>query len=344
MKKIIFIFALSMFASIIATAQTQLTWRIANAEVINAGAQLQFDVEVKADAAGTFHRDLQVYFDYSPAGFGSDIVTNGDVMVTPLGLMNTHYVVVNTADNTSSKVAVITEATNEMSQVGSTTYFHEMPVTFTGLLRFTIDIADNSVAAGIVFDQALMNGGQYYQSVSNFDPVKYDDPSAFGDNLSTFVLSSAYGNLTYNNAGSTALDDFTVMLMQGGIEQASGLSDASGNFNISNIADGIYDLEYSWTIPRGGTNILDAINTRQYLGGSYPMTALQQKAANVNENAVVDILDAIFLQQSLSGPQPGGWTAPDFVFLAQTLTIVNGIGTATEQGLCSGDPNGSHIP
>jgi hypothetical protein len=189
-----------------------------------------------------------------------------------------------------------------------------------------------------------MDGGQYYQSTSTTDPIKYADPSAYSTDLSTYILSSGYGNITYANGASTPLDNFTVRFMQGGIEQASGLTDVSGNFYVSNIADGVYDILHTWVDPRGGCNILDAINTRQYLGGGYAMDALQQKAANVNSNVAVDILDAIFMQQSLSGPQPAGWTAPDFVFLPQTITIVSGVGTTTYQGLCSGDPNKSHTP
>ena len=112
MKKFTLIFALLMSASALVMAQPQLSWRFANYQVINAGAQLQVDVEVKADVAGSFHRDLQIYFDYNTAAFGSDIVLNGNISYTPLILMGdvTKYDVVNTADNTSSKFAIITEA------------------------------------------------------------------------------------------------------------------------------------------------------------------------------------------------------------------------------------------
>ena len=63
MKKLLTIFAFITFISFIVTAQPQLTWQFANYEVINSGTQLQFDVEVKADVTGSYHRDLQVYFD-----------------------------------------------------------------------------------------------------------------------------------------------------------------------------------------------------------------------------------------------------------------------------------------
>ena len=114
-----------------------------------------------------YQRDLQIYFDYSTLGFGSNIVANGKITYTPLTLMDaTKYVVVNMADNTSSKFAIITEAINEMTQPGSATYYREVTTTYQGLLRFTITIAPggNTQTAGIAFDQVLMNGGQYYQS------------------------------------------------------------------------------------------------------------------------------------------------------------------------------------
>jgi hypothetical protein len=184
MRKIILIFTMLTFVSFLGMSQTQLTWRFARPQVIAGTPDIfQFDVEVKADAAGTFQRDLQVYFDYNTLAFGNDIVANGKVSVSNLTLMDNFYFVVNSADNTSSKFAVITEATNEMSQSGSLTYFNEVSTTFTGFLRFQIEIADANELAGISFDQALMDGGQYMQSVSNTDPVAYVNPSLYENNL-----------------------------------------------------------------------------------------------------------------------------------------------------------------
>ena len=201
MKKFALLFACLTLMSFYVTSQPQLTWHFANFEVINAGTQLQFDVEVKASAAGTYQRDLQIYFDYNTAGFGSNIVANGKITYTPLALMDaSKYVVVNMADNTSSKFAIITEAINEMTQPGSATYYKEITTSYQGLLRFTITIASNTQTAGIAFDQALMNGGQYYQSASNTDPVKYQETGLYENNLSPNKLSSVYGVITYANA------------------------------------------------------------------------------------------------------------------------------------------------
>jgi hypothetical protein len=189
MKKLTLIFAIVFLLGNIANSQTQLTWRFARPQVIAGTPDIfQFDVQVKADAAGTFQRDLQVYFDYNTAAFGTDIFANGKVQVQNLLLMNTYYTQVNTADNTSSTLAVITEAINEMTDPGSSTKFNEMPIDFIGLLRFKIEIADNSQLAGITFNETLMNGGQYEQSIANTDPIAYQDPCLYENSLSNSSL------------------------------------------------------------------------------------------------------------------------------------------------------------
>ncbi len=189
MRKVLLIFTMLTFVSFLGMSQTQLTWRFAKPQVIAGTPDIfQFDVEVKADNAGSFQRDLQVYFDYNTLAFGTDIVANGKVSVTDLTLMDNFYFVVNSADNTNSKFAVITEATNEMSQSGSLTYFNAVSTSYTGVLRFQIEISDANQLAGIDFDQNLMNGGQYMQSVSNTDPIAYVNPCLYDNNLTNLSL------------------------------------------------------------------------------------------------------------------------------------------------------------
>lgn len=346
MRKIVLLFALIATMSGYVISQPQLTWQFANFEVINMGTQLQFDVQVKADAATTYHRDLQVYFDYNTAGFGSDVVSGGNISIAPLALLDNYYVLVNPAgtDNTTSKVAIITEASNEMTQSGSATYFNIMPSTFTGLLRITMDIIDNTQTAGIAFDAALMDGGQYYQSTSNTDPIKYLEAGVYDNDLLTNKLSTAYGNITYANFAATPLSDITVKLMDGVTEVASDVSDASGNYGISSIDDGSYTLENTTTKAWGGLNGLDIILTKRYIASLHTFTPLQVIAADVNQNTAPDGLDVIMMKRRLATLTYPAWTAPDYVFEAQTMTVTSGIGTTDFESLCSGDVNGSHTP
>lgn len=341
MKKFSLIFALFTLVSIVVTAQPQLSWRFANAEVINAGTQLQFDVEVKADAGVTYHRDLQVYFDYNTAGLGSDIVANGYVTVTPLALMNTHYVVVNSADNTSSKFAVITEATNEMTQSGSATYFNEMPTTFTGLLRITIDIMDNTTTAGIAFDAALMNGGQYYQSTSNTDPLKYADPSAYDNDLMTFGLSTLYGNIAYASAGAYPLSSCTVSVYDGITLVGSAMTDASGFYNVSGLADGAYTLETTCSLPYTYTADVGDLNViiNHVLGA--PLFGVYFLAGEVTGDSNIDVSDVNLMINNILGTA-SGFLIPDWVFEDQSVSVSAGIGMQDYEGLMAGDADGSY--
>jgi hypothetical protein len=340
MKKFYLIFALFTVVSITVTSQPQLTWRFANAEVVNAGTQLQFDVEVKANVAGSFQRDLQVYFDYSTLGFGSNIVANGKITYSPLALMDaTKYTVVNMADNTSSKFAIITEALNEMTQPGSATYYKEVLTTYQGFLRFTITLASNTQTAGIAFDAALMNGGQYYQSLANTDPLKYTDPSLYENNLSTLKLSSMYGTITYNNGASTPLKLCSLTLSPGGDTYGPTIND--GKFYFTGMNDGVYTIATTCTNTWGGLQGIDATLASRYILGLQVLVPIQQKAADINQSGTVQTIDVTMMKRRLLGQTYPQWTAPNYVFETSSATVASGLGVKNYKGLCSGDVNGS---
>ena len=100
MKKETIIIVILCLISGIVFSQAQLTFRFANPELTGSPAVLAFDVEVKASEAGTFHRDLQLYINYSPEGFGDHVVANNAIQLTNLDLMTDNYQVVNLVDNT----------------------------------------------------------------------------------------------------------------------------------------------------------------------------------------------------------------------------------------------------
>jgi hypothetical protein len=182
--------------------QTQLSFRFSNPHVIFGTPDMfQFDVDVKADGPGTFHRDLQVYFDYNTVAFGPGVVENGKLIVSTLSLMSDHYQIVNITDNTTSKIAIITEAIEEMSQSGSSDYFNEIGTSWTGLLRFQIEIAGADEFTGISFDEALMNGGQYMQSLTSFDPIVYLNPNIYENTIANLSLVGQDLQLTAGWAG-----------------------------------------------------------------------------------------------------------------------------------------------
>jgi hypothetical protein len=352
MKKFYLIFALFTLVVLTVTAQPQLTWRFNNVEVINAGTQLQFDVEVKANVAGSYQRDLQIYFDYNTLGFGSNIVAGGKITYTPLTLMDaTKYVVVNMADNTSSKFAIITEAINEMSQPGSATYYTAITTSYQGFLRFNVTIAagGNNQTAGIAFDQTLMNGGQYYQSTSNTDPLKYIDPSLYENNLSTQKLSSIYGTVKYMRyqVGTQVPLKLSNLTLYSGATPVDtyGPTTNNGIYYFTGMNDGSYTIQTTctnWT--SGGITNTDATLAQQIALLIFTPTALQFKAADVAVNNAVNNTDVTMIKRRVLLLTTPAWNAPLFVFEVPTISVSSGLGTSNYLGLLSGDVNGSYNP
>lgn len=189
MKKFTLALAIILLVGTTVFSQEQLSFKFTNVQIVTGTPDvLQFDIAIKADNAGTFHRDLQIYVDYNTVAFGENVVVNGKITVTALDLMSNHYTTVALVDNTTSKFAFISEANEELNQPGSSTYYTEMPDTYLGFIRVQMEIADNNNLAGIAFDEALMNGGQYKQSLTSTDPIAYVDPNLYENDLTDIAL------------------------------------------------------------------------------------------------------------------------------------------------------------
>jgi hypothetical protein len=184
MKKVIFTLAIFAFLGFSVSSQDQLSFQFSNLTVLPGNPDVvQFNIDIKADNPGSFHRDLQIYLDYNSLAFGENIVSNAKINISPLDLMSAHYATVNLVDNSASKIAFISEANEELNQAGSSLYFTEVPVSYTGFIQVQIEIADASQVAGISFDENLMNGGQYMQSTSSTNPLGYANPNLYGNDL-----------------------------------------------------------------------------------------------------------------------------------------------------------------
>ena len=206
-----------------------------------------------------------------------------------------------------------------------------------------MDIIDNTETAGIAFDEALMNGGQYYQELATANPIKYADPCIYDNNLNSNRLSTLYGVITYANTGSTLLDNCTVDLYNGGYIM-SGYTDATGSYNMSSVADGSFTLETSCTLAWGGLTNFDIIFVKRWLGGIITFTDLQRLAGDVTQSGDPNNLGVIMMKRKVGGLDTPAWSAPDYVFLMQNVSVTSGSVIQDYQGLCSGDVNGSHTP
>lgn len=189
MKTNVFI---STFIMLLATyfsfAQTTLTFNLNKTdETISQNGYLStFEVELKADQAGTYHTDLQVYLNYEKDIALNTVVLNDQVNVTSLTLLNGDYAgsekyeIANIADNTDHRIAVITEPF--ASSAFSSNILTEVPTEFAPLIRIEILSQKSMSLDDVSFCEELMNGGQYYWSEGKEYP--YSTPNHYTYGLS----------------------------------------------------------------------------------------------------------------------------------------------------------------
>jgi hypothetical protein len=179
-------------------------FQISDVMYANADTELQFNVQTHTDVNATYFRDFQLFFEYSGGAFGTNIFANGNVVVTPIGIMIADptnilaplYELVNPgADNGPTTFAVLTATTYPGALGGAALtipafgvfpYNHETPLTYVDWLQINITILDNvGFTPDIYLRQDKMDGGQYYTGTADATPIKYDDPSFYENDVIT---------------------------------------------------------------------------------------------------------------------------------------------------------------
>lgn len=183
MKKLFTI--IFVFTAIVAVSQPQLSFKFANPEYAN--GLFIFDVEVKASEAGALNRDLQLYINYNTGAFGSNIASNIGINQLDL-LFPAFYEVAAIANNTDSKIAIITESLFEHTLPGYSGVYVEIPTEFSLLCKIIMPVVDASKAAGLSFDQQLMNGGQYLQDFNSTQALACADVCLYDNDWSNLSI------------------------------------------------------------------------------------------------------------------------------------------------------------
>lgn len=196
----------------------------------------------------------------------------------------------------------------------------------------------NNQAVGDCGD--LMLQDPYNLSNPEFLPQE-DSPVLFASNWTNVVS----GVVMYGNNASTPLPGVMVSIRnQGGDLVTTTTTNASGEYEFR-VLDGIYTLTGNGSgLTWGGVNIIDGLRIRQKLVGQTTFTALQEAAANVDQNTVVNILDYVTLRQKIAGLNPPAWKIPNYVFEIPVITVSGGNITKNFKGLCGGDVDGSYNP
>lgn len=177
-------------------AQTPvLYWRFANNIVIPGSPNIaQFDVEITCSVPGTYHSDLQMYFDYNTTAFGTSIAANGKITYQRLPMLqgtlsgSPLYAVFGNTDNTDHTYTLFSEASFPIPNPAT---MNEVPSggVWAGWAQFQIQIANTGVNAGIDFHTSLMDNMEYYLDATHSTPTKYGNPNIYANNLLNWSLT-----------------------------------------------------------------------------------------------------------------------------------------------------------
>jgi signal recognition particle GTPase len=120
-------------------------------------------------------------------------------------------------------------------------------------------------------------------------------------------------------------------------------TDVNGDFSFAGVINGTYTYMASTNKTWGGLSMNDVFMARQKFVGIGSFTPLQEMAMDVSWDGILGMNDVFTMRQRFASVI-SSWAAPDFVFLPQAVTVTGGLGAATYQTLCSGDPDKSYTP
>jgi hypothetical protein len=187
-------------------------------------------------------------------------------------------------------------------------------------------------------------------------------PSNYTDGLLTYgTCSDVSGNVNYLHFQTSPpyalqpvpMNNSTVSLYQGSTLAYSTITDNTGHYLFSTIANGTYNIKFATQKVHGGLNASDALAILRHFVQLPPMlTGLKITAADVNGNGIPNSADALAVSRRFVGQipnflppnvsVPGG---PDWYYETFSV-VVDGTANKTQNlfALCAGDVNGSYIP
>ncbi|MHC1707898.1 MAG: dockerin type I domain-containing protein [Bacteroidales bacterium] len=210
------------------------------------------------------------------------------------------------------------------------------------------NIPDNPPFYGVnssvlIIDSVLVSYDQYQFRAGFLNcNAASSDPAV----LSVLPNSSLNGTLTYPNPFNTPLANVSISLAQGGVVKYTSTTDNAGYYLFANVLSGVYDLLYQSPYPWGGVNASDALKIAQHFSGMIQLTNLPLEAADINNNGIVNSLDALLALKRFVGMistfQPNN---DDWLYDATSVNIPYNTSMMLDiRGICTGDVDISNIP
>jgi hypothetical protein len=249
MKKIKILFILLLFPAAWLFSQPQITWRFANPEIIRSGStdRLEFDLQVKASAGGTYFWSGQYILTFNNFAFLSS-TTN--VTVIRSGISNQYsyalgdqkYSITRTitgvTPNQVINVALTPMDVAMLNELPNSEWLAELTTEWQTFTRLRITISDPSPLAGISFIEASMNSQIFYLSAPGFI-TNYTSPNLYeSPNLNLLHLGRIYSDTHgWSQVGESQIDwvssvNTTVFDGNATITQTNNTAALAGNLNV----------------------------------------------------------------------------------------------------------------
>jgi hypothetical protein len=224
-------------------SQPQLSWRVENPRIIRTGGFdfLEFEIQVKADANGTYCDAMQANFTYDATALGTSITytkTGISAGLDGFGSIDKYDVTVN---YNGGAINVFVNSPNIYDPVTHdpiTDWFNEVTTSWQAFVIVKCRIINNTLTPNIAFKTSFpgMDGNEVYIS-----------PGVPG------------GNISYN---ATNLIDNTKGLQNIYLQRMF-----SGKFNWSQVGGPTNNVQYvNWATSGLNTSVFDTLATAPYMG------------------------------------------------------------------------------
>lgn len=256
--------------------------------------------------------------------------------VVPAGSVRSHRLWVFNGGNQALQV-------NGLSISGSGIEFG--PGGGTSLPSFTV--APGESASIILRNTSSLIPGNTYNATcslslgySGQSPALYSVPVQVVA-ANTLNLSTLNGTLKYDNTAQTPMAGVSLRLIDSlGNSIAQTVTDAQGNYSLSNIPTGTYSMDWINPLAWSGVGANDALLISRAFSSLTPLSGVKTKAADVNLSQSINSSDALQVSRRFAG-LIGSFTAGNWVYSTGSVTLTTGPNSLIVYALCSGDVNAS---
>ncbi len=253
---------------------------------------------------------------------------------------------------TISTVTLTTPLNNSINNSVNTTFNW---TALTNASSYRIELSTNNSFTNNLISQTVSNNTAtintnyntlYYWRVKAYntsDSGAWSDVFHFTTRQQLFTVS---GQINYANTAQTPMNNCTIILKNANnIEIARDTSNELGAYSFENVTTGTYNFELISNKASGGINTLDILSLRQKIAAVAEFTAIQDKAADINNDSNVSTIDLLPLRQKISNISPiSSWLVPNYVFYPLTVNVNGANAILNIQALCGGDVNASFTP